>query len=584
VPFFDFLNDDAAIRPQPQGSLPVSMSGQGSIVPQSVDTKKRGKKTRVAAHRIKPLTPLDKAKLETLQRTGGNDPSIEELEQFGIRYEIDPNEATQGRGMGNPQEAMLQTPRDPKAYPQGNLSDLTRPAAAALDLMNPVTAVQHTPMGMVAQDFSDKAMEQERGRADTAKTEAEAYKIRAEVQKMQQESALAEEPEPVDPAVASEQKKETDENARALLHKRAVSGEDGTPGRDSIFEVFGTLYPDHKRTLAKQAAEVMKIVGERVPFNHPMQHLAFWMAVPAFADALGDEAKLRVLGPTAMLEKKWRNAIEGRQQSAGESTEAGNAGISELKRLLEQQKKLQEELNNINEINSPLGVIAYVLMSLAIGPHMAAFILTRSSRRGKLPAELNEISQLIDVEAATTARHFKMADAAGRAALEGEDRLMGQQADRAERQQSRFMEHQYRMHEMKAEYEARKRLQGGKDDPAAKALIQSFNNQKNILASAEKRVDRLREEVKQWSTQASSTVDGTMREDFVKRWRGEYAKDSAGKPTSKLLKPGAEQMLIEAEQEMALAEEALMKIAAIWNRKYGNAPIEKQPSAEAGGE
>src|SRR5688572_16284958 len=101
------------IRPAPSTLPPVQMSKPGSMMPQSVDTKKRGKKTRVAAHRIKPLTPLDKAKLETLQRTGGNDPSIEELEQFGIRYEIDPNEATQGRGMGNPQDAMLQNVQDP---------------------------------------------------------------------------------------------------------------------------------------------------------------------------------------------------------------------------------------------------------------------------------------------------------------------------------------------------------------------------------------------------------------------------------------------------------------------------------------
>lgn len=543
MPFFDFLDEiesSALTRPAPQPG-PVGVSQPGSMMPQSVNTQKRGKKTKIPVHRIKPMTPLDKQKLENFFRGGSVSP--EELMQYGINYEVDPDEGSP-RGVGMPQDSMLQNVQDPNKTIQGDLGDLGR------------------MMGLNV----DQRMKEH---AEAGKAREEFYKSKLEVQKMQKESALAEEPEAPTPEAAAADKQAIDQNARAVEKQHALTGDDGSPGRDSMFEVFSALAPggNGKKEFVQQASKALDGIFKSGIIIDPMTRVAFWAAMPSYAEALGQEAYNRVVGPIAQNERELSRKGYANLQKKAE--DQGVQADDEVKAKAEERKRILTDLANDDVLNTPLGITAFILMSLILGPNMSAFILTRSKNRGKLQAELQEANIGIKEARDRKRSAFEMGQKASFAALDSEDRFGLQAQEAGERKQSRFMDHVYRMHEMNAEYEARKRLQGGKEDPAAKHLMQSFNQQKNIMGVAEREVDRLREEVKSWSSQAGSAIDGKMQSDFKKRWAD------------------AEKRLAAAEARMAEAEAALMDLGEKWNRystRYGNAPSQVQPAAEAGGE
>lgn len=551
MPFFDWLpadeNSPSMLRPAPEGSLPVSSSQQGSILDQS-DPKNRGKKRRIPIWKLRPLTAEDKTKLEVLSR--GGDPTIEDLERFGVKYEVDPSDVIGRTGAGQPQEEMLQRPTDPRAAVQGTPMDLIRPIA-------------NLPGFNVEREMADR---EAKAKAEGERQTIEA-KTKADVLKMQEQAKLEGEKPPA-PEEVDRQRKDLADQAKAIERKRALTGDDGTPGKDNIFEPFNALAPNGKREFVTQATKVLRKINEHIPGLDPMSRISFWAAMPAYAEALGEQAFGRVVGPLAQDDKELAQIRKGYQELKGKAEAEGQAANEDRRMQLEERKRIMTELANDDVMNTPLGITAFILLSLIIGPQMSAFIMTRSKNRGLLQAQLQEANVGIKDARERLDRARQMQNRVGFESLDAEGKFGLQRQEAGERTAGRALEHRYRMHELEAHYKAQQALQGGnaKKDPAREAFLEGMKNQQRVLAISEKEIEGLQKEVDNWSGKAAQAVDGTLRQDFKNRWQQ------------------AETRLKAAIAKANQAEEALKKMYAHWNELYGNAPSEEPATADTGGE
>lgn len=288
-------------------------------------------------------------------------------------------------------------------------------------------------------------------------------------------------------------------SAEAANRNAARTGDDGTPGRDSPLEVFGTLSLDGRKEFATQAKKALEKVGLAIPFRDPLQKVAFYVALPAYAKALGDETYNRVIRPFAGID---REAEAFEKRARGEQTkqeEAMTATANERRQKVEEAKRAVNDIANLDVMNTPLGVIGFILTSLVLGPRMSSFLFSRAAARGKLEAELKlivgDIKDLRDKES----QHFRMSQEASGRALDSAFRFGAMKAEAGERResdlQSRINDHYYRVQEMRERLNIELSKATGEKKDLLKQLGDSFERSGALARRYEAHVDRYRKEI-----------------------------------------------------------------------------------------
>lgn len=346
--FFDNLDgDQSSLLPQPApGPLSVSMSGQGSLIPSAVNTQKRGKKTRIPIHRIKPTTALDQQKLEALSKNG--DPSIQDLEDWGINFEVDPSEGTPQSGAGVVRQSSLKTPSDPNKLIQGTPGDIGRLAGEGA-----------YKAGLTGFDV-ERSM---KDRADAEKKSAEAAKLRQEVLAMQKDAAAKEPPQ----AEAPIDLPSPGETILGAARSAGVPEDDFTT---AITQIAGTLGVK---------------LDESVPFPIALMRL---LNRPEFAEARPD---FEALGSQASQSQAPQQPQPDKDGKPGEQQQQA----SPQQQLQTREVELMAKLAQSKDIDNWLEAIAFVLLSMLIKPQMAILFFSKASERGELKSQIYDVRRRI---------------------------------------------------------------------------------------------------------------------------------------------------------------------------------------------
>lgn len=373
--------------------------------------------------------------------------------------------------------------------------------------------------------------------------------------------AQAARPEIEDPEIQKQRQSQLDEVAKKGERQAAFTGDDGTPGRDSIFEIFDSLSPNGmgRKELAKQARRALEIIGKSAPLD-PMSKVSFWVALPAYAEALGQEAYARTISPLARMQKELQDSQKGIKKLKAGAEEQEGASQARISELEEKQRNIAHMAND-RFLNTPLGVVLFILSSLVLGPSMSSFIFTRSSNRGKLQAEWNQVGEELKRERERMLSSQKMQDYAARQAVESQDRFglaMGEAAERSmSKREDRVFEHYYRMKEINARV--------NKSDPAQKALADGFTRQESLARRAQANVTRYNEEVKE--------LRNKLTEPMVQ-----------DKAMLRAALIEATKNLQTAEAELQTAEARMDGIDRLLYERYGiSAGATKEPAEDAGG-
>lgn len=373
--------------------------------------------------------------------------------------------------------------------------------------------------------------------------------------------AEAQQATPEDQALKFEQDRA---QADSVRKQQALTGDDGTPGRDSIFEPFEAMSPSGggKDEFVRQVSKVLQKVGFT---GDPLSRVAFWAAVPAWSEALGTEAFNRVTSKVANDERA--QSAKRYEQTQQKSDERRLQAQDDQKAMAQEKTEILKKLADDDVMNTPLGIAAFIVMSLILGPNMSAFILTRSRNRGILQNQFKDVAARMKQAQERESREFEFGQRASFEALNAQDRFGLQAEEEKGRKTGRQLEHVYRLREMRAEFEAMKKLNGGKSDPVQKELLGAFEMRKAIAHRAAVAVDSIKDEMAQWAQKLSDPALSPIdKKNFRERIFGLGEK------------------MKQAQANLANAELSMAKIEEMWTKRYGTSPAEVQPATEAGGE
>ncbi len=553
--FFDFLDDDeeeerrrkaSVLSPTPPGPMPVALSQPGSMLDQFTPYRKEEARRRA----IKPVGDIDTdPQFETRVSSRDERGMVEPDRSAFLQKKNASDVALRDKAIRLLQS--LSKPKDPRMRPTEDLgkyiNELHSPGAGtrAAEIVN--KAIQALPNAMAknSPEFKEivalnrahnELLFQDTGSNPPGSpyTEDSLRSAEKKVQEIRQqiltepleeqrkflESQLgiwsdqakelkskfeSEGKERLD-AVPSVEEKAAEEAKLKEAQKtdergRAITGDDGTPGRDSIFELYNTLAPNGRQEFASQAKKALDKIGKQFPFLSPFHRVAFYAALPVYAEALGAEAYNRVIKPFAGIDKeqeRFEKTARGEQQKQEEGQAATR---EERKGRIEEARNVMRQIADLDVMNTPIGVIGFILTSLVLGPRMASFLFSRSASRGKLEGELKLIVGDIRSLREREQEQFKMGQEASGRALDSAFKYGGMRAQAGEGResalQSRALDHYYRMQEIKAQMGGR-----AKDDPAMKELDGAFTRQVRLatraeakIASSERKIAKLQEQL-----------------------------------------------------------------------------------------
>lgn len=328
-------------------------------------------------------------------------------------------------------------------------------------------------------------------------------------------------------------------------------------GVDDILSVFRTLSADPKE-LAKQSLKYVQKLNEYLPID-PLSKVAFSVGISKYASILGQEATDRVLRPMALAHKMAEKAKAGFTQEAGKQEAKSRVGQEQLASLWKKKNEIFEELRSLEPLQSPLGIIAFILTSMIVGPSTAALIFVRSHRMGTLKAQINQIAdEMKDVRRGID-RTDELANRARTQAAESEAAIMGrgieQETSRQNQREAKALDTAADFMRLREEYRLREKMQAGKGekDATGESILSMMGKKSSQIANLARRVN-------QWESLAEKSFD-------EKEKRKYHA------------------AAVQAQMQLEAAEEQMEKMEEYYGRwhlrKYGTAPATADQAAQA---
>lgn len=364
--------------------------------------------------------------------------------------------------------------------------------------------------------------------------------------KKHQDTSIPPAPTPEDRAFEEQKQKTADLAAKKEAIKTEPRG-----GLEDIDSVWRTLSPDPEE-LAKKSLKMYTKLAEYLPID-PLTKVSFAVGLSHYVGILGQEATQKVLGPMAMAHKMAGEATKRGEEQAGKAEATAAALREEQKGIWKQKDEIFQEMASLEPLQTPLGIIAFILTSMLVGPSTAALIFVRSGRKGILQNKMSQLGEQLHNLQYREKQAIDLADSSRERAAKSGETFLQQGAEEESKQafhkKSRAYEHFMDWQKLKKEYELREKLEekrGGKKDPEGESWM-------NQLRQIGLESGRASDKATKWANLANQAYDDKTKKKYL---------DAAAL----------------AQRQADEADDQYQKIKAYylkWHlRKYGTAPTD----------